>query len=110
MPHSDDCPCGRSQLFTFESNDKIVIDRKTFKRLLGLICQSTDLLVNARHREVFLESLNTYLSEATELDGADCFRASLLLDAYYEYAPASFSLLDDNLQEALELMREVKHD
>lgn len=94
---------------TSSSDDgKICIDRKTFMRLLGLVCHSCDLLVNARHREVFLDFLDTYLSEATELDDAACFRASLLLDAYYEYVSPSLSMLDDNLQELFNLMREIK--
>ena len=108
MPLSADCPGGRSQLFTFESNDRIVVDRQTFKHLLGLVCQSTDILVNARHREIFLESLNSYLSESTSLNDEDCFRFSLLLDAYYEYVPASLAQLSDVLNEAYELMRGLK--
>ncbi|MEG4169409.1 MULTISPECIES: hypothetical protein [unclassified Microcoleus] len=110
MPLSADCPCGRSQLFTFDGTDKIVIDRQVFKHLLGLVCRSTDILANARHREIFLESLNSYLTEATLLDDTDCFRASLLLDAYYEYVPASLVLLSHVLDEAHELMRGLKHD
>jgi hypothetical protein len=38
MTFSDDCLCGRSQHLTFaESNDKIVIEQKTFKQLLVLL-------------------------------------------------------------------------
>lgn len=89
-------------------DDKVCIDRKTFMHLLGLVCRSTDLLVNARHREIFLDSLNTYLIEATELDGAGCFRASLFLNSYCEYVLPSLASLDDNLQELFDLMREIK--
>lgn len=91
-------------------DDKICIDRKTFKRLFSIVCSSTDILANARHREVFLDSLDTYLSEPTELDGDDCFRASLLLDAYYEYVPASLDQLGSLLDEAFELMREIRNN
>ena len=110
MPLSADCPCGRSQLFTFESNDKIVIDPKTFNRFFSLVRLSVDELRNARHCEIFLECLDTYLTESNFLDDADLFRASLLLDSYYEYVPASLALLDSNLQEAFEIMQAVKHD
>ncbi|MCC3530430.1 MAG: hypothetical protein JGK21_20525 [Microcoleus sp. PH2017_22_RUC_O_B] len=110
MALSDDCPCGRSQLFTFESRDKIVIDRETFKRVFSLVCRSVDTLANVRHREIFLDSLNNYLTESTELDDSDCFRGSLLLDAYYEYVPASLALLEDNLQEAFELIGGVERE
>ncbi len=110
MPHSADCPCGRSQILTFESTDRIVIDRKTFKRVFSLVCRSVDELANVRHREIFLDCLDSYLSETAFLDDSGCFRASLLLDAYYEYVPASLVLLGNNLQEAFELMRGVEHE
>lgn len=103
MPHSDDCPCGRSQLFTFNPENS--------KRVFSLVMQSVDALANIRHREVFLECLNTYLVEARpdEFDDSYCFRASLLLDSYYEYVPASLALVELHLQKALQLMREGKH-
>ncbi|MBE9124243.1 hypothetical protein IQ269_26455 [Tychonema sp. LEGE 07199] len=112
MPHPDDCPCGRSQLFTFESSDKIVIDAKTFARILSLVNLSVDELTNARHREIFLECLDTYLIESpaeSERDDSYIFRASLLLDAYYEYVPACLAFTHSHLQEASTLMREVKY-
>ncbi|MEG4575506.1 hypothetical protein QUA56_22935 [Microcoleus sp. N3A4] len=110
MPLSADCPCGRSQLFTFESNDKIVVDRKTFDRVFLLVRRSVDELANTRHREIFLECLDTCLTESKFLDDARCFQASLLLDAYYEYVPASLALLNDKLEEAFKLMQAVEHD
>ncbi|MEG4916092.1 hypothetical protein [Microcoleus sp. B7-D4] len=110
MPLSDDCPCGRSQLFTFESSDKIVIDRKTFDRVFLLVRRSVDELANARHREIFLECLDTCLTKSKFLDDAGCFQASLLLDAYYEYVPASLVLLGNRLEEAFKLMQAVEHD
>ncbi|MEG4577867.1 hypothetical protein QUA56_35175 [Microcoleus sp. N3A4] len=112
MPLSADCPCGRSQNLTFEPSDKIVIDAKTFARILSLINSSFDELTNARHREIFLECLNTYLIESpaeSERDDSYIFRASLLLDAYYEYVPACLALTHSHLQEAYTLMREVKY-
>jgi hypothetical protein len=110
MTFSDGCPCGRSQHLTSESNDKIVIDRKTFKRVFSLLQIGVDELTNARHREIFLDCLDTYLVESVVLDDSRCFQASLLLDAYYEYVPASLAQLGSNLQEAFELMRGVNHD
>jgi len=89
-------------------DEKISIEVKTFNRLIGLICRSTDILANVRHHEIFLDSLNTHLTESTEMDSSDCFRALLLLDAYYEYVTASLALLDSDLDEALKLMQEMK--
>ena len=110
MTSTGDCPCGRSQFLTFESTDSIAIDRKTFKRVLSLLCRNVDTLANVRHREIFLDSLSRYLVDFADLNDSACFRAILLLDAYCEYVPASLALLGDNLQEAFELMRGVAHE
>jgi len=110
MTFSDDCPCGRSQFLTFESTDTIVVDRKTFNRVFSLLQCSVDILGNVRHREIFLDCLDNHLVESAFLDGSGCFQASLLLDAYCEYVPASLAQLGSNLREAFELIRGVNHD
>jgi hypothetical protein len=69
-----------------------------------------DELANARHREIFLDCLDSHLVETAFLDNSGCFQASLLLDAYYEYVPASLAQLGRNLQEAFELIRGFNHD
>lgn len=52
MTLSDDCLCGRSQHLTFaESNEKIVIDKKTFKQLLVLLGWCTNELIKSRFRD-----------------------------------------------------------
>lgn len=114
MSHTDDCPQGQSQNLTFESTDTVVMDKKTFMRILSLVGRSVDELSNARHREVFLDCLNTYLLEIpaqSQEDDSYIFRATLLLDSYYEYVSPTLALLDTELQEAYDLMRAVKsHD
>lgn len=90
--------------------DKILIDAKTFQRIFLLINRSTTTLTDVRYREIFLDCLDTYLVESVALDDTQCFQASLLLDAYHEYVPASLAELARNLEEAFELMRGVKHD
>ena len=92
-----------------DAGDKICIDRETFQRIFSLITRSTDTITNARYREVFLNCLDTYLVESVALDDSQCFQASLLLDAYYEYVPASLAEIARNLEEAFELMRAVNH-
>ncbi|MDP8935105.1 MAG: hypothetical protein M3N42_13435 [Cyanobacteriota bacterium] len=92
------------------AGDKICIDRETFQQIFLLINRSTGTLTDARYRKVFLDCLATYLVESVALDDDQCFQASLLLDAYYEYVPACLAELFCNLQKALELMRAVNHD
>ena len=86
-------------------SEKISIEVKTLNRLIGLLCRSIDILNNAQHREIFLDSLDAYLSESAEMDR---FRANLLLSAYYEYVPRNLAELDSVLNEALEFMQEMK--
>jgi hypothetical protein len=109
MSHTDGCPCGRSQDLTCaESNDKIVIDLKTFNQILELICSSVDEISDARRREIFLFSLDYHLTQSQVFDDTARIQASLLLDAYYDFVPVSLAELDRNFQEAWQLMEEVK--
>ena len=97
MTFTDDCPCGRSQFLTFESTDKIVIDRKTFKRLLALLNSCADELVNPRDCEIFLTFLDTYLSES---DSPEARKSLLLLNYYRDIVPDALEEIADRLEEA----------
>ena len=97
MTFTEDCPGGRSQFLTFESTDKIVIDRKTFKRLLALLNSCADELVNPRDCEIFLTSLDTYLSES---DSPEARKSLLLLNYYRDIVPDALEEIADRLEEA----------
>jgi len=97
MTFSDDCPCGRSQFLTFESTDKIVIDRETFKQLLALVGSCVDELVNPRDCEIFLISLDTYLSES---DSPEARKSLLLLNYYRDIVPDALEEIAERLEEA----------
>jgi hypothetical protein len=97
MSHTDDCPCGRSQFLTFESTDKIVIDRKTFKQLLALVTSCADELVNPRDCEIFLTFLDTYLSES---NSPEARKSLLLLNYYRDIAPEALEEIAARLEEA----------
>src|SRR6476660_7788166 len=105
MAFSEHCPCGQSQQpVTPELGDNMIaIDRETFRQIFSLLNRSTDVLVNARHREIFLECLNSHLLESNGFDGDQLFQASLLLDAYYEYVSPSLAELGTYLDEAREI-------
>jgi hypothetical protein len=103
MSHTDGCPCGRSQHLTFaESNDKIVIDRKTFKQLLALLNSCVDELVNPRDCEIFLTFLDTYLSENNSPEPR---KALLLLNYYRDIVPDALEEIADRLEEAREIFK-----
>jgi len=97
MSHTGDCPCGRSQFLTFESTDKIVIDRETFKQLLALLNSCVDELVNPRDCEIFLTFLDTYLSES---DSPEPRKALLLLNYYRDVVPDALEEVADRLEKA----------
>jgi hypothetical protein len=97
MTFSGDCLCGRSQLLTSESKDKIVIDRETFKQLLALVSSCADELVNPRDCEIFLTFLDTYLSES---DSPEARKSLLLLNYYRDIAPDALEEIADRLEEA----------
>jgi len=101
MPDSADSPLGRSQLLTSELGDKIVIDRKTFKRLRSLIYECYDTLQNPRNCEIFLTSLDNYLSEAAKPEATKCL---LLLNYYRDIVPEALTEISGWLKEARELM------
>ena len=97
MSHTDGCPCRRSQFLTFESTDKIVIDRETFKQLLALLNSCVDELVNPRDCEIFLTFLDTYLSENNSPEPR---KALLLLNYYRDIVPDALEEVVDRLEEA----------
>jgi hypothetical protein len=109
MTLRQDCSEGRSQDLTcVESEEKIVIDLKTFNEIFELISVSIDEINQARRREIFLYSLEHHLTRSEKFDDSARIEAALLLEAYYDFVPVSLAELDRNFQEAWELMDKVK--
>jgi hypothetical protein len=97
MTFSDDCLCGRSQQLTFaESNDKIVIDQKTFKQLLVLLGWCTNELIASRFRDCdnFFTALRTCRSSDSPetSDSLETRKAFLFLNYYHDIIPEAPSL------------------
>jgi hypothetical protein len=109
MTSTEDIPDGRSQDLTCpESDGKIVIDLKTFNQIFELISVSIDEISQARRREIFLYSLEHHLTRSENFDDFPRIEAALLLDAYYDFVPASLAKVDRNFQEAWQLMEDAK--
>ena len=109
MTFTKDSPNRRSQDLTCpESDGKIVIDLKTFNQIFELISVSIDEISQARRREIFLYSLEHHLTRSENFDDFPRIEAALLLDAYYDFVPASLAKLDRNFQEAWQLMEDAK--
>jgi hypothetical protein len=97
MPSPTDPPVGRSQLLTSELGEKIVIDRQTFKRLKALVYCCDDELQNPRDCEIFLTSLDNYLSENKKPEVSKCL---LLLSHYRDVVPEALTEIAGWLEEA----------
>src|SRR4028118_660651 len=111
MTFTEDCPEGRSQDLTCaEADDKILVDRKKFRRVFSLLLSSVDELSYVRHREIFLKSLRKLFFESVGLDSLGCVQARLLLEAYSDPVFPTLAQLDSNLEEAFNVMREVNYD
>ena len=109
MTFSDDCPCGRSQHLTFaESNEKFLVDRKTFEELLLLVGWCRRELLESRFRDCdnFLAALKTCrLSDSPETsDSLEIRKASLLLNYYHDIIPETLDEVQKRLDEAKEIL------
>jgi hypothetical protein len=101
MTLSGNRPQGRSQSLTSDSDDKIIIDRKTVKRLRSLATRCAEELLNPRDCTVFLESLDSHLTESTVPEPQRTSQALLLLKVYRDVVP-------DALEEVTELLEELR--
>jgi hypothetical protein len=86
------------------AGDQICIDRKTFKQLLSLIICCADNLVNPRDCEIFLTSLDIYLSEN---ESPEPRKSLLLLNHYRDVVPEALEEIADWLQEATETINVI---
>jgi hypothetical protein len=102
MTSLNDCPKGRSQFVTIASDDLIVIDRKTFKQVYTLIGKCADQMGCSRHCEIFLTSLNNYLSE---LDSPEASKSLLLLNTWLDVMPEEFGEIAGWLDDARGVMK-----
>ncbi|MEG4444067.1 hypothetical protein QUB47_18240 [Microcoleus sp. AT9_B5] len=101
MTFSDNAPCpnGRSQLFTFNAKETVVVDRLTLDRILFLLKSSRANCEYLSGNSVFVVATKTYLAS---LDSGESRKAINLLDVWEQTAPEALEELDDSLDEALQ--------
>jgi hypothetical protein len=104
MTIKNDCPAGRSQFLTSESDDKIVVDRQTFKKLFLLLGRCANNLMMSRRNEIFLTSLKNYLPDF-ETDEAS--KSLLLLGIWLDVVPEALEETAGWLDEAKEIMNVI---
>jgi hypothetical protein len=86
MTLTEDSPDGRSQDLTCaEADGKIIIDISIVKKLSLLVDQCLCNLESSRDSDIFLTSLNSYLSESSDLEQSR--KSLLLLSMYCDVVP-----------------------
>jgi hypothetical protein len=71
------------------AGDQICIDHKKFKQLFAFVCRCVEQLEHPRDCEIFLTSLDIYLSES---NSSEARKSLLLLNYYRDVVP---ELLED---------------
>jgi hypothetical protein len=104
MTIQHDCPAGRSQFLTSESDDKIVVDRQTFKKLLLLLGHCADNLTASRHNGIFLTCLKDYLSD---FETDEAIKSLLLLGIWLDVVPDTLEEIAGWLDEIREAMKVI---
>jgi hypothetical protein len=99
MAFSDDRSVERSKNLTFDLEDKIIIDRKTIKRLRWLVIRCAEGLIDPQDCTVFLESLDNHLCETTVPEPQRTSQALLLLKSYRDCVPSALEVAADRLEE-----------
>lgn len=87
MPKNTHCSCGRSQMLTLATPQKIAVDVLTLKNLAVAVSQSYYNIYGTRINDVFLTSLKTCLEESSTIDAEEAERLSTLLGVYLDVAP-----------------------
>jgi hypothetical protein len=102
MPHSADCPCGRSQILSpAQQGDKIAVDRSTLERILSSLngCSVNVQYLSSNH--IFVEAAESYLATQSNLES---LKAQKLLSIWIQTWPDAGEELTDCLDEALQLV------
>jgi hypothetical protein len=102
MTLSDDCPCGRSQLFTFKTKEIITVDRPTFERILTLLIGCSNHLEYLVTHEIFVGAPRDYLAT---FDNLESRKALALVSVWTDTSTETFEELADCLDEALQSIK-----
>jgi hypothetical protein len=102
MTFSDDCPCGRSQLFTFEAKETITVDRATFESILFLLKSCSANCEYLCGNDIFVLATKNYLAS---LDSGESRKALNLLGVWTDIWPEAIEELEESLDEAVQSIK-----
>ena len=103
MTLKEDCPGGRSQDLTCVSEDMVILPRKTFEEIYGLIGDCVDTIADLQRCEIFITSTERCLMEMENLgvaNNAQLSKIILLLESWLKVVPKSQSEMYRWLQSA----------
>jgi len=114
MTFTEDCPEGRSQDLTCaEADSKIVIDKILVNKLTELLITSIYSVHSIRRSEIFLTSLDRYLSEDLISNKKEIVRCDfaekslLLLQSYQKDVSKMLGNAERSLGDAIDLINLV---
>jgi hypothetical protein len=102
MTFSDDCPCGRSQLFTFKAKETITVDRPTLEHIFALLNGCSANFKYLSDNDIFVFATKTYLAS---LDNPESRKALNLLGVWTDTWPDASEELADGLDEAVQSIK-----
>jgi hypothetical protein len=102
MSHTDGCPCGRSQLFTFKTKETITVDRPTFERILTLLIGCSANCEYFVTHEIFVGAAKDYLST---FDNLESRKALALVSVWTDTSTETFEELADCLDSAIQSIK-----
>lgn len=104
MPLSDDCLCGRSQLFTFKAKETITVDRATLERTLSLLNECSNHLEYLSDNAIFVCATKKYLES---LDTGKSRKALNLLSPWTDTWPDGSDDLASALAKAIKSIKSI---
>ena len=107
MTLSNDCPCGRSQLFTFDAgDDSITIDRRTLAEINWALGLSCDELREIELQEEFISVASRFLQDYQQKE-LQVDKALFFLNCWFDKAPDCLGIASHRLLETHEVLSSI---
>ena len=108
MTLSNDCPSGRSQLFTFDAGDtdSITVDRRTLEEINWALGLSCDNLREIELQQEFVSTASKFLQDYQQ-EGLQVDKALLFLDCWFDRTPDGLGIVTRRLSEAREVLNSI---
>lgn len=107
MTLSNDCPCGRSQLFTFEAKEQIIVDRKTLENICHfLVCCANELDAIDSQQELIVVA-KQYLSDNSDRNSFSLERGIMFIDCWLDKPSERIGVAHSKIFQAHETLKSI---